>query len=276
MVNFTLSGLNQSFVLGVSGELAGEAAAALDVSCIAIYNVKLSDMLAVFKFQSDSFDVNDTDASDIKYYVDMGNWPANLKLNPVHAHTLTTTPILESGGDIAVEKNLVKHDFVRYLAQKLFNTPHGVDLFSNEDALLSDLVSKGATAYNTIKAALDAVNMSSAAHGASSSKYSTNAENTSANFSRELLRQVAYHAAARFGTEVSNVSTIQSVPLAVNDTISFKVSISPYPAQHTLTSRPSAFDTRVYEIKLVLKADVDATNVAPVEAGSGAEYPYHA
>jgi hypothetical protein len=26
---------------------------------------------------------------------------------------------------------------------------------------------------------------------------------------------------------------------------------------------------------LVLKEDVDATNVAPVEAGSGAEYPYH-
>ena len=275
MVNFTLSGLNQSFVLGVSGELAGEAAAALDVSCIAIYNVKLSDMLAVFKFQSDSFDVNDTDASDIKYYVDMGNWPANLKLNPVHAHTLTTTPILESGGDIAVEKNLVKHDFVRYLAQKLFNTPHGVDLFSNEDALLSDLVTKGATAYTTIKAALDAVNMSSAAHGASPNKYSTNNESSTANFSRELLRQVAHHAAARFHG-ISNVSTIQSVPLAVNDTISFKVSISPYPAQHTLTSRPSAFDTRVYEIKLVLKENVDATNVAPVEAGSGAEYPYHA
>jgi hypothetical protein len=232
-------------------------------------------MLAVFKFQSDSFDVNDTDASDIKYYVDMDNWPANLKLNPVHAHTLTTTPILESGGDIAVEKNLVKHDFVRYLAQKLFNTPHGVDLFSNEDALLSDLVTKGATAYTTIKAALDAVNMTSAAHGASSSKYSTNYESSAANFSRELLRQVAHHAAARF-YGISNVSTIQSIPLAVNDTISFKVSISPYPAQHTLTSRPSAFDTRVYEIKLVLKADVDATNVAPVEAGSGAEYPYHA
>jgi hypothetical protein len=274
MVNFTLSGLNQSFVLGVSGELAGEAAAALDVSCIAIYNVKLSDMLAVFKFQSDSFDVNDTDASDIKYYVDMGNWPANLKLNPVHAHTLTTTPILESGGDIAVEKNLVKHDFVRYLAEQLFNTPHGVDLFSNEDALLSDLVTKGATAYTTIKAALDAVNMTSADHGASPSKYSTNYESSAANFSRELLRQVAHHAAARFHG-ISNVSTIQSVPLAVNDTISFKVSISPYPAQHTLTSRPSAFDTRVYEIKLVLKEDVDATNVAPVEAGSGAEYPYH-
>lgn len=276
MVSFTLSGLNQAFTLGVSGELAGEAAATLDVSCIAIYNVKLSDMRAVFKFQSDSFDVNDTDASDIKYYVDMGNWPANLKLNPAHAHTLSTHPILLDSADIVAEKNLVKHDFVRYLAEQLFNTPHGVDLFSNEDALLSDIVTKGATAYTDIKVALDAVNMSSAAAGSSPNKYSTNAQNTAANFSRELLRQVAHHAPARFAEGISNVSTIQSIPLALDDTISFKVSISPYPAQHTLTSRPAAFNTRVYEIKLVLKADNAATNVAPVESGSATEYPYHA
>lgn len=275
MVNFTLSGLNQAFTLGVSGELAGEAAVTLDVSCIAIYNVKLSDMRNVFKFQSDSFDVNDTDASDIKYYVDMDQWPANLKLNPAHAHTLSTTPILADGGDIVAEKNLVKHDFVRYLAEKLFNTPHGVDLFSNEDALLSDIVTKGATAYTDIKAALDAVNMSSAAAGSSPNKYSTNYENTPANFSRELLRQVAHHAPARFATDISNVSTIQSIPLALDDTISFKVSISPYPAQHTLTSRPAAFNTRVYEIKLVLKGDLAATNVVPVEVGSSSAYPYH-
>jgi hypothetical protein len=67
-VNFTLTGLNQNFTLGVSSELAGEAPVVLDVSCIAVYNVKLSDMLAVFKFQSDSFDVNNTDASDLQYY----------------------------------------------------------------------------------------------------------------------------------------------------------------------------------------------------------------
>jgi hypothetical protein len=274
MVNFTLSGLNQAFTLDVSGQLAGEAAAALDVSCIAIYNVKLTDMQNVFKFQSDSFDVNDTDASDIKYYVDMANWPANLQLNPVHAHSLSTHPILLDSADIVAEKNLVKHDFVRYLAEMLFNTPHGVDLFSNEEELLSDLVSKGSAAYTSIKASLDAVNMSSAAAGTSPNKYSTNAQNTTANFSRELLRQVAHHAPARFAG-IANQTTIQSIPLAVNDTISFKTSISPYPAQHTLTERPNAFNTRVYEIKLVLKDAVDATNVAPVEAGSGSEYPYY-
>jgi hypothetical protein len=274
-VNFTLTGLNQNFTLGVSGELAGEAPVVLDVSCIAVYNVKLSDMLDVFKFQSDSFDVNNTDASDIQYYVYMSNWPADLKLNPVHAGALSSSPILATGGSIVAEKNLVKHDFVRYLAEQLFNTPHGVDLFSNEDALLSDLVSKGATARGAIDASLNAVNQANAAHGPAGHKYSTNALTGAANFSRELMRQIANAAPSRFAS-ITNSTAIQSVPLLVDDTISFKVSISPAANQHGLTSRPTAFNTRVYQIKLVLKADVDATNTAPTEADSTSEYPYHA
>ena len=274
-VNFTLTGLNQNFTLGVSGELAGEAPVVLDVSCFAVYNVKLSDMLAVFKFQSDSFDVNNTDASDLQYYVYMNNWPAALKLNPVHAGALSSNPILATGGSIVAEKNLVKHDFVRYLAEQLFNTPHGVDLFSNEDALLSDLVSKGATARGAIDASLNAVNQANAAHGPAGHKYSTNALTGAANFSRELMRQIANAAPSRFAS-ITNSTAIQSVPLLVDDTISFKVSISPAANQHGLTSRPTAFNTRVYQIKLVLKADVDATNTAPTEADSTSEYPYHA
>jgi hypothetical protein len=274
-VNFTLTGLNQNFTLGVSGELAGEAPVVLDVSCIAVYNVKLSDMLDVFKFQSDSFDVNNTDASDIQYYVYMSNWPADLKLNPVHAGALSSSPILATGGSIVAEKNLVKHDFVRYLAEQLFNTPHGVDLFSNEDALLSDLVSKGATARGAIDASLNAVNQANAAHGPAGHKYSTNALPGAANFSRELMRQIANAAPSRFAS-ITNSTAIQSVPLLVDDTISFKVSISPAANQHDLTGRPTAFNTRVYQIKLVLKADIDATNTAPTEADSTSEYPYHA
>jgi hypothetical protein len=275
MVNFVLEGLNQTFTLDVSGALAGEIPATLDVSCVAVYNVKLSDMRSVFKFQSDSFDVNNVDASDIKYYVYMSNWPATLKLNPVHAGALSSSPILENGNGIVAEKNLVKHDFVRYLADKLFNTPHGVDLFSNEDGLLSDLVSKGVVARQAIDASLNAVNQANAANGTAPNKYSTNALTSAANFSRVLMRQIANIAASRFATEISNSSDVQSIPLMENDTISFKVSIAPAANQHDLTGRPSAFDTRVYQIKLVLKADVDATNTAPTEADSLTEYPYH-
>jgi hypothetical protein len=276
MVNFTLSGLNQTFTLGVSGELAAAAPAALDVSASAVYNIKLSDMLKVFKFQSDSFDVNDTDASDIKYYVfDASNaWPTNLVLNPANAD-MSNNPIFATGGDIVLNKNKVKHDFVRYLALKLFNTAYGVDLFSNEDALLTDLVSKGATAHAAIKTALAAVSTTAAGLAdtdVNGLKYATNALTGETNFSRELLRQVAYAAPARFSA-TSDISGVQSVPLQVDDTINFKVSISADAAQHNLTGVAGPFDVRVYQIRLVLKDE--PTNVVPIESGNTTAYPYH-
>ena len=283
MVNFTLEGLNQAFSLDVSGALAGEAPATIDASCVAIFNVKTTDMKAVFKYEADSFDVNDTDASDIKYYVYMNAWPATLKLNPVHAHTLSTTPMLPTAGEVLAEKNLVKHDFVRYLAKSLFNTPHGVDLFSNEDALLTDLVQKGAASRVAIDASLNAVNQATAASGTAPHKYSTNATATAANFSRVLLRQVANSAPARFhGT--ADISGVHSIPFVDGDSISFKVAIAPAALQHDLTTRTGPFDTRVYQIKLVLVADAASPvgNIIPSESDTGAtyvsatEYPYHA
>ena len=286
-VNFTLEGLNQALILDLSGALAGETPATIDASCVAVFNVKTSDMKAVFKYESDSFDVNDTDASDIKYYVYKHVWDAaKLKVNPVHAHTLTTEPILPTAGDIVAEKNLVKHDFVRYLAKSLFNTPYGVDLFSNEDALLTDLVQKGAGARLAIDASLNAVNQAAAAlSGTAPHKYSTNALTSAANFSRVLLRQVAQAAASRFhGT--ADISGIHSIPFENGDSISFKAAIAPAALQHELTSQAGPFHTRVYQIKLNLIADPVAPategNIVPGEADTGAtyvsatEYPYHA
>ena len=283
MVNFTLEGLNQAFSLDLSGALAGEAPATIDASCVAVFNVKTSDMMDVFKFEADSFDVNDTDASDIKYYVYMNAWPPTLKLNPVHAHTLTATPMLETAGEVVAERNLVKHDFVRYLAKSLFNTPHGVDLFSNEDALLTDLVQKGAGARLAIDASLNAVNQATAANGTAPHKYSTNALPGPSNFSRVLLRQVAQAAASRFhGTE--GASGIRSIPFVNGDSINFKVAIAPAALQHDLTSQAGPFHTRVYKIQLNLVADAASPvgNIVPGEADTDAtyvsatEYPYHA
>jgi hypothetical protein len=252
-------------------------------------------MMDVFKFEADSFDVNDTDASDIKYYVYMNAWPPTLKLNPVHAHTLTASPMLETAGEVVAERNLVKHDFVRYLAKSLFNTPHGVDLFSNEDALLTDLVQKGAVARLAIDASLNAVNQDAAAlSGTAGHKYSTNSTSSlpaAANFSRVLLRQVAQEAASRFyGTE--GASGIRSIPFVAGDSISFKASISPAADQQLLTfpNGTPAFHTRVYQIKLNLVDPVPPAttvpNIVPGESDivggvaatyvSATEYPYHA
>ena len=277
MVNFVLTGLNQEFTLGVSGEIASAAVPTLDVSCIALYEVKLSDMKNVFKFESDAFDVNNVTADDIKYYVYMNQWPADLSLNPANAHHLATSPILANSADVLEKKNFVKHDFVRYLALRLFNTAYGVDLFSNESELLSDLVTKGATAAGNIITALNAVNQSSAANGSIPNKYSTNALTSTSNFSRELLLQLANTEAgrARLYSAVQDASGVISIPFVADDTISFKVSINAATDQHNLTQRPTAIETRTYQVKLVLKASPTQEVPDASETDSAAEYPYH-
>lgn len=259
--DFSLPALNQAYTLDLSGTLSTEAPTVLDVSATAIYNIRLATLKNVFKYESDSFDVNDISASDVKYFVYMNSWPNDASLNPAHAYMKPSAgKLLEDSADILNNKNLVKHDFVRYLAQHLFNTPYGVDLFSNEDALLSDISTKGRDAKNSIMGALNSVNQANASAGTAPHKYSTNDLSNNTNICRELMRQIASLAPSRF-YDASGNSGIKSVPLEVGDTINFKLSISAAPNQQNLTSR-GAFDVRVYKISLVVS---DSANVTPVD-----------
>lgn len=278
-INFTLSGLDQSFTLGVSGELAGAAPEAIDASATAIYHVNLAEMKNVFRFQTDTFDVNDISASDIKYFVfsDASNWPANLVINPANAD-MSNNPIFATGNGVTADKNKVKHDFVRYLAVKLFNTAHGVDLFSNETALLNDLVTKGNTAHAAIKTSLNAVSTTASDLSLNvfqNLHYATNGLTGVTNFSRELLRQMAFSVPARFAA-TSDVSGIQSIPFEADDSINFKVIISPAAGQQFLTNVAGPFNARSYQIKLILKAEASNVAIAADEATANANsWPYH-
>lgn len=263
--DFSLPALNQAYTLDISGALSAEIPTTFDVSATAIYNIKLATLNNIFKYESDSFDVDDISNSDIKYYVYMNQWPNDASLNPAHAYTKPSGgKLLEDSADIPSNKNLVKHDFVRYLAKHLFNTPYGVDLFSNEEALLTDIATKGRAAKVNIMKALTDVDNTRAAGGSSPNKYSTNDLSNNTNICRELMRQIAYHAPSRFHDATQDISGIKIVPFEVGDTINFKLSISAATNQQNLTGR-GAFDVRVYKIQLVVN---NSTNVTPVDVSA--------
>jgi hypothetical protein len=246
-----------------------------DISAVATYHIKKSVLRSVFKFYSDSADVDNVDASDTRYYVFMTQWPTDASLNPAHA-VLTSSPMLATGSEILSNKNLVKHDFVRYLAYKLFNTVHGVDLFSNELQLIEDISSKGRTAKNSIMTSLNNISTStstgttipSAQTDSSNNRFLLNDSNTNTNICRELIRQIASQAAGRFRYGNSNDSGVdlsgnhyREVPIETGDSLNFKVSITAAAGQHNLTGQ-SEFPTRVYKIRLLVSED---TNVVPVD-----------
>ena len=276
-IAFSLPALNQSYTLDICGSLLTAAPDAMtDVSAVATYHIKRSVMRSVFKFHSDSADVTDVSANDTRYYVFMTNWPLDASLNPAHAE-MTSSPMLATGGDITANKNLVKHDFVRYMAYKLFNTVYGVDLFANETELLNDISSKGRTAKDNIRTSLDNVCTTSTVTGdgalttdASGNKYTTNAASTNTNVCRELIRQIGNSQPSRFNYGVSDASGVdlsgntfyREVPIEAGDSINFKLTVTPHATQHNLTGRTTAFESRVYKIRLLVS---DTVNTQPVD-----------
>ena len=251
---------------------AGAGAGANTADADAVFYVKLSDMLSVFKFRTPretdgSLNLAIFDASsDIQYYVFRKCWPTSLKINPSHAmlDQSESSGILTggSGGNasFAANKSLVKHDFIRYISLQLFNTINGVDFLSNESDLLENLAYYGEVARVGIMAVLDTISTQSAditmAADASGNRYLTNAQTTNTNISRELLRQIYLNVPERLSALQNSSGVLLSVPLVENDTLNIKVVVEPSPGQHTLTNRESVIPARSYNIKLVMKNTV--------------------
>ena len=241
----------------------------------AVFYVKLSDMRAVFKFQSPDLDPSLNEAifdssSNIRYYVFRRSWPTSLKINPSHSmmDRAESDGLLSGAGGIAndtyaTDKSLVKHDFTRYIALQLFNTVRGVDLFQNESDILENIAYYGEVARVGIQSVLDTVSSMSADItmniDSSGNKYSTNTNDSITNISRELMRQIATSAPSRLTDSdviaAASTGSIQSVPLIENDTLNIKVTVDAAPNQHDLTN-VGAIPSRTYNIKLILKSSV--------------------
>ena len=281
LINFTLTGLNQTILMNTLASLDASAVSMESADAVAVFYVKQSDMMNVFKFQSDSNDMNDVASSDVKYYVFDRNWPAQLKINPLHAMMNKTESVnmLGNAESFAVNKMLVKHDFIRYLSLRLFNTIHGVDLFSNESDLLENAVYGGETIRNSIHGLLGNVSTTSSnesmSYDVSGNKYLTNDVSGNTNLTRELLRQIVAGAPERFGS-ITDANTPQSLPFQPDDTINFKVTLQAAPAQNLLTG-VTEIPTRSYLVKLVVKSTLNGDNVNTVVADSEMypnAYPY--
>jgi len=265
-VDFVLEKFNYELEMGVSGELYAVAPPTLDTSANAEYYVSVADMRDTFYFQTDSRDINDLSGDDIKYYV---NWPAHVVLNPCHAF-VSGNPIAVTNvnGVIADNRQLVKHDFIRHVANDLFNTHLGVDLFSNEQDLKDDLASKGHTeAWASILADISAVNVLNETllgPDASGEYYTTDALDTSANLCRELLGQLLKTAPSRV-YDLSAIAVDSNIglekffiPFEDGDSISFKLTLSAAPNQHELVSKANPVPDRSYKIRLNVVNTVNA------------------
>ena len=272
-INFVLSEFESEVTLGTLASLyAADSIPTITADAKAVQYVSLSTIKNVFKYQTDSNDVTNLDSTDIKYYTYDTEWPV---LNPANAMVEAATAVASTNaaGSIADNKMFVAHDFTRHLADELFGTHLGVDLFNNELELLNNIRSicgsgaAGNTWYD-ISASVKKVSVNSDADGfdglagESGAHYMTNANTSAANLGRVLMSQMVYSAPSRFATIVATEGP-QSLPFAVGDIISFRLNIIPAEGQKLLTKGADAADVneRSYEIKLEIVADDEAVKV---------------
>ena len=244
--------------------------------------VSLCSFLKTFKFQMDSFDINNCKKNDIKYFVFKEPFfsDPNLRINPADAF-IKHTDLFQTDDDKTIttyplnyknSKKMVCHDFIRYLALKLFGTVHAVDLFDNETELLDDVrrqcfISQSDASLSTmdnIKKIMEYCDISNDLLDVSYCSMSTNYDviygmtnkiNTSDNICKMLLDQI-------IGTDITRMANLdrncdlQSLPLRDGDTIIYKMTIHAAYEQHTLTD-VDVIPPRIYEIRYVLRDEPD-------------------
>jgi len=224
-------------------------------NAVAQCDVELETIRSMFVFQTDHFDVNDTAATDVRFYIDSANIPiasaiglptavvGNGKVSSVNATGATL-----SNSDLVVGK-----DYIRHLANRLFNTPFGVDLFINE----YDLVTSVNDALNKVWTSCaedlqdNSINGDSTANtylqGDDTHKYQLSGDigtGNEFNFGCELFKMLVSRAPSRFtdltslevgSAQASRVDpdarNLYKLPLKVGDQILIRVGLKPHPTQ---------------------------------------------
>jgi hypothetical protein len=235
-IYFVLDGIDVTAQMGVSGELeTGTLSFNADVQ--ATIPISLSAMRSTFLYQTDATSIDDVLTTDIKYKHVSSNWDSVVYAN---------AEVQRSEYPTSSGNSQVKHDFLRHLADELFNTHHGVDLFSNEEDMLVDLCGNVSNSLNTkIIALLDANN----------SLY-TNNDDVSLNFGRKLLLQLNRSQVGRdrLHTTVDDSNDYQQFPFEADDEIHIKVTMQAAEGQKDLVGKDTAPNDRSYLIRLVLTA----------------------
>jgi hypothetical protein len=218
-------------------------------------NISLADIRALFQYDSSNAatHMNDTSSVDIRYYVDTSKWPAS-NSGAVISDVLTNE-----------NTNLnLKSDYISYLAKQLFNTERGIDLFNNEDALLTDFKSKCDTFWTNIKTSyITKIDKTSGDHtevatDENSRKYLTNNTATATNLTRELLLQMVDASNTRFSdiqTFYDNTTGLYAVPFLVGDKVSFILTVHSDPDQKSVIGISNTqVEDRTYKISLTVTA----------------------
>jgi hypothetical protein len=259
-ISFVLNALNQD-VTSILATIEKVAPDTLKYDATSVIEVTYSDVRSTFKFQTDSDDLTDISGTDIKYYVHSTHMGLDPSWNPMSDSVVQVKSGNDNWGRVATTGSngetladlSPSADYERHLADILFGTHFGVDLFTNETAIKDHLISES---DGTVQTALTAA------------ASMTISDNTDANLCRALMMQILENIPERF-QDLSATFVEQSVPIQVGDSISYRIIVRAAADQEALTGVTNTRDEgqslditptlkkldKVYRIKFLVVAD---------------------
>ena len=214
--------------------------ATLNYDAVIYQEVLLSNVLGTFQLQTDSIDITDASNTDVKYYVDACNNYMGLSgtWNPMLDGVVKTKADSDGGGTWGADGtqdsagndlNLkASYDYTRHLAVCLFGTHFGVDLFTNEEEIVSTLESSAA---GHIQAVFDA------AYSAEELLNDT-VDSCGNNITKSIMDQMLHLDKTRFQT-IENTSLKQPLPFKAGDKLSFRIVVKADSTQASSTTGAS-------------------------------------
>jgi len=208
-------------------------------------NISTTLMQNLFKFQSDSIDINDVSINivdvslnDIKYKIVYSSANPILPLG-IDFDTSSNITAGAITNKLGLNKNLT-YDYLRFLAQSLFGTYLGVSLFLNEESIRTSLNLKLKTALDNLLTTANEIEMN----------------NADSVIMRNILLQILHDDPAR----VANITTLEvgldpitnkmwyKIPFQAGDKIYFTITIQPASNQSAVTTGATV-NNRVYLIR---------------------------
>ena len=254
MVNLVLTAFESTKQLATSATVPAHAPTfSSDATITLSTSVAASALQETFFFRSDNPILSD--ASFVYYYVDSSK------------RTGYTSTLNPKTGEVTanqyVASDPIGKDFIRHLANGLFGTYLGADLFTNEDAVNTDINAKCDEIATTIGAKITALDFTNGTYGdlatdANSKKYM--ADNTSAeNLGREMFNQLITAAPTRF-VDINHAANgfnynasedgYYKMPILPGDTITYKVVLQPAAGQDAAVATGGSATERAYTVTL--------------------------
>jgi hypothetical protein len=290
--------LRDEFLATVASGITVASVSGADSSDATVYagkaeiRVKQSVVQNLFQYWSDSTDMTNASAADLFYKV---NYTSTEGYNATPASAVPLSADFVSGAIISLTDmnpdaqltNYLPQDYLRYLSKSLFNTTRGVDLFSNEAAVLTSIdvqsrlalntrlnaLKGGATTVEGVTTYTNIFDSNNIVIGNPESPEETGSAVPTGNPSYKILSRLLNTASGL--DRLVDISTYQvdstnwyKMPILTGDNIYFPLTISAPTDQQQLTNSTSTtvIADRVYQIRCVVVDDSTTIGATATDA----------